>query len=1208
MSDVGSLVVRVAMENSSFNQGVQNLQRSMRVIQSEFKNATAGLGEHGKGLEGLKAKQEMLSKSIDVQRDIVDKYKNKLKESKDTLDKNTESQVKLKEKVDQAKKAYEESKNTLGENAEETKKLKSKYEELSQEYTDNEEKLRSNVRTMENWETKTNNAEAKLKDLEGQLKNVSKELTVQENKWTQLSKKLEPIGKKFKDVGGKIEGVGKSLSMKLTAPLAGIGIAASKIGMDFEASMSQVQAFSGATASEMKQLEKAARDAGASTSKSAKDAADALGYMALAGWDSKTSMEALMPVLRLSEAGNIDLARASSLVTDSMSALGITTKDLPKYLDIVAQTARSSNTDIDQMAEAYLSVGGTLRGLKVPLEDSALALGFLANAGVKGSESGKALNAVLLNLTAPAGRAKKALDELKFTAFDSKGKFKGLEKVLFELKGKMQGMTEKQKNMYLSMIGGKEHVKDLNALLNGLDDTYDQLKGDISKFDGALMDVATTMQSNNKGSITALKSALEELGLKIYDSLKPSIASLVDFLQRLTDKFNSLSPKTQENIVKFGMLTAAIGPVTFGVGKLISGIGGGISTIASFAGWIGKTAGVAKGLGTAATVASGTAGVGGLAGLGTALGGAVVAAAPAALAIGAVAGAGYMVHKGLTQEAIPALDLFASQTELTTERVKLANGEVAEISKTVTHTISEETKKQVGAFMELSQQTGNTLTTMYSQQRQLTDKEVTGLTNKFGEMKDRIVQKYEENKDRTLQKLTETFNGMKSITAEEQKNIINMYTQHYDQQIKKTQEKEDKIKEILNKAKTQKEGLTQSQYNELLKLQRGYESEAIKLLSKNKVEQEVILNNLKNSKERINAEMMSDAVKKINKQKEETVKKAKEERDNRVRMAEEMKQQLGPKAEQTANKIIEEANRQYREVKKKAEQTKNEGIKKLEQAYGDLTNTVNTDTGKILTWWDKIKNWWNSWKPEKKKLEIETIQPTSGRMPQYARGTNSHPGGLAVVSEEGREGIVLPNGSFAISGNRGAELVNLPRGTKVIPNRETEKLLKGFGIPGYAKGIGNFNFKGLKGFNGTLNFKNMDSFIEALKEIDVISADSAKLIVKRYGDDIPKAISKTEEKFKYRQESFKRAWEEEEKVFNAQIEALENQKEHANDNMKKELENKIKSTRKQKDARKSQVDEEIKELDRLQKAYIDALKEEENARKQFVSNVNNTTN
>lgn len=523
--EIGSLNVKIGLDSSGFQNGIASLNREMRVLDSQFKASTAALGEHGKGLEGLKLKSDSLTKQTDIQ----------------------------KQRVEALDAAHKKSVETKGQDAKATKDL----------------------------EIKLNNAKAKLSSMEQDLKNVNKEIETQSSSWYKLGQALEPIGNKMQDIGKGMESVGKDLTKTVTLPIAGIGAAAIKIGMDFEESMSKVKAMSGATGEEMVLLEQAARDAGASTSKSAKDAADALGFMALAGWDSTTSMEALMPVLRLSEAGNIDLAKASSLVTDSMSAMGLTTQELPGYLNIVAQTARSSNTDIDQMAEAYLKVGGTLRGLGVPLEESALALGLLANSGIKGSEAGTALNAVMTNLTAPTGRAKQALEELSFSAFDSEGNFKGLENVLFDLKDKLAGMTEEQRNTYLAMIGGKEHVKDLNALLNGLDDSYDDLTASIKESDGALEDVAKTMQDNNKGSLTALKSAIEELGLKIYDVLKPSIANIIEAIQGFIDKLNSLSPAQQETIVKLGLLVAAIGPALLIFGKIITVVGSAITAFST---------------------------------------------------------------------------------------------------------------------------------------------------------------------------------------------------------------------------------------------------------------------------------------------------------------------------------------------------------------------------------------------------------------------------------------------------------------------------------------------------------------------------------------------------------------------------------------------------------------------------------------------------
>lgn len=422
----------------------------------------------------------------------------------------------------------------------------------------------------------------RLKDsFTGPMGKVIESTAKSQRQLNRMSKDIQRTGRNMTRFGG-------NLTKTVTLPIVGIGIAAAKLGMDFEASMSNVSALSGATGNSLKELETKAREMGAKTSKTAKDAADAMGYMALAGWKQKEIIGGIEPVLRLAEAGNMDLARASSLTTDSLSTMGLTVKDLPHYLDVVAQTARSSNTDIDQMAQAYIGVGGVLKSLNVPLEESAVHLGVLANRGVKGSEAGTALNAVMMNLTAPMGRAKKALGALNLSAFDSQGKFKGMTNVLLELQKKTSGMTEQQRNMYLSMIGGKEHVKNLNALMSGLDGDLEKLTKSIGGADGALMDMAETMQKNNKGSITRLSSALQELGLKIYDNLKPTIASIVGWLERMTATLNGMSPETQQMVVKILAIAAAAGPTILIIGKMVMGVGKAIKIFTAFSAAISK--------------------------------------------------------------------------------------------------------------------------------------------------------------------------------------------------------------------------------------------------------------------------------------------------------------------------------------------------------------------------------------------------------------------------------------------------------------------------------------------------------------------------------------------------------------------------------------------------------------------------------------------
>lgn len=390
---------------------------------------------------------------------------------------------------------------------------------------------------------------ANLRDFERQMRRVTREISY---------------------LGNKLESAGKSLATKVTLPILGVGAAAAKIGMEFEKSMSEVSAVTGATGEEFNELEKLAREMGSKTSKSAKDAADAIKYMGLAGWDTGQIMKGLEPVLRLSEAGNIDLGRASDLVTDSMSALGLSVDELGAYLDQMAQTSRKSNTNIDMLAEAMIVVGGTFKNLNTPLDEANALLGILANRGKKGSEAGTALNSILVNLTSGAGQAGKAMKELGLSAFDSQGNFKGISNVLKELREKLSGMTEEQRNTYFAMIGGKTQIDTLNALLDGVGKEYDELRENIQDSNGALSDMAKTMQDNNLGALTRLKSALEEAALSIYDTLKPSIEAIIAKIQEWTDWFNNLSPEMKELIVKIGLIAAAIGPLLIVIAKTIT--------------------------------------------------------------------------------------------------------------------------------------------------------------------------------------------------------------------------------------------------------------------------------------------------------------------------------------------------------------------------------------------------------------------------------------------------------------------------------------------------------------------------------------------------------------------------------------------------------------------------------------------------------------
>src|SRR5690625_3394064 len=338
---------------------------------------------------------------------------------------------------------------------------------------------------------------------------------------------------------------------------AGLGFAV-KTAATFEAAMSEVGAISGATGKDMKLLEETAREWGATTSFSATEAADGLKYMALAGWDVDQMMSGIGPVLHLAEAGALDLGRASDLVTDSMSAMGITVDDLDGYLDKVAQTSRKSNTDIDALMEAFVVAGGTFERFNVPLEEANAFLGILANRGTKGSEAGTALNAIMTRIGQSTGPAADALEEMGVSAYDADGNFRGMETVMKDIQVEMEGMTDKEKAHYTQQLAGLNHGKSFTKMLQGLGNEYDELKGDIENSKGALQEMRDEMKDNLQGALENLGSAIEDIAISIGDALLPYVKMATQFLQKMADGFIGLSEPMKKAIAIIAAISAVV--------------------------------------------------------------------------------------------------------------------------------------------------------------------------------------------------------------------------------------------------------------------------------------------------------------------------------------------------------------------------------------------------------------------------------------------------------------------------------------------------------------------------------------------------------------------------------------------------------------------------------------------------------------------------
>lgn len=352
------------------------------------------------------------------------------------------------------------------------------------------------------------------------------------------------------------KGLAKLAKTAATAGAAGAAamgaFAASSLNTykDFQQSMSNVAGILSidTTSDTYAKLESAAREAGKSTTKTAQESADALSYMALAGWSVEDSMNGLMPILRASEATGADLATTSDLVTDSMSALGLQTNELNHYLDVCARAQNKSNTTLTQMQEAYIACGGTFKNFGTKLDESGALLGILANRGIKGAEAGNSLQSTLVNLTKKSGESYKAMKALGVSAYDSQGKFKGVTTTLKELQEKTAGLTDEQRDTYLTMIGGKSQLTTLNALMAGLSNTlpdgtkeFETLREELKNCEGSLDRMADTMTNNLSGAMARAQSATDDLKISIGAKLEPYVTKFLNWFAEMlpdaTEKF-----------------------------------------------------------------------------------------------------------------------------------------------------------------------------------------------------------------------------------------------------------------------------------------------------------------------------------------------------------------------------------------------------------------------------------------------------------------------------------------------------------------------------------------------------------------------------------------------------------------------------------------------------------------------------------------------
>lgn len=599
---------------SDFKRKIQDITQNLKTLDKQLAEATSKFSMSSdkmrlnsetaanltKQLDFLRQKQDLLKAAVQRADNQVADSNAKLAQARAAYDQTSREVFKLKDKLEFAKKLW-------GENSEEVKKYAARLKEGEQrqkeaakavtaaekEVDKAKKAYHSMAQQLAETSTQVNKTEDRIYELEHAEEQGEEEATRFTKVVEKLEKALDAFGKALQALPGILSTVGHAIATVATAPLkaleasfkavttelelgikgletygravvdAGkkVGEFSSSKGMSFEASMSRVAAYSNASAEDLQRLSDAAKEMGATTSKTASEAADALGYLALNGYDTEQMLATLKPIVKASEAGGMDLATAANLTANALTAYGKKAEDAEEFLNILTAAQNNSATSLEQLLTAYVDLAGTFNTLHVGFEESATLMGQMANAGIKGSEAGTALNSVMLRLLETNKNSADAFERLGISAYDSEGNFKGLTNVLGEMNAAMAEMSEQERIMTLKDVFGvrmfQQGLKFLQSVADsqGYSELYDTLSSAYEN--NYLYKTAETMMNNLQGRITILKSATEALGIAMYgtfsDKILGNVEKMTDWVNVLTDgvengDLEQVIPKLGEDI------------------------------------------------------------------------------------------------------------------------------------------------------------------------------------------------------------------------------------------------------------------------------------------------------------------------------------------------------------------------------------------------------------------------------------------------------------------------------------------------------------------------------------------------------------------------------------------------------------------------------------------------------------------------------------
>lgn len=1018
--EIGSLVVRVGLDGSNFDKGMKNLNAQMNLARSEMRALGGSFDKSGKSIEGLRFKQDGLSKQYQIQGARV-------------------------------------------------QELSKQYDQLVQAHgKESDAALRAGA--------KLNNAVGSYEKMGNQLGEVTKELAFQESKWGKATASLESFSQSMNKTGDEAISRGKKLTTGLTLPIAGLGAIALKTGINFQAQMSKVQAISGATGKDFEALRGQAKALGRDTIFSATEAGEGMEYLALAGWKTKDIMAGMPGLLDLAAAGSMDLGRAADITSDTMQAFGIEASKAGHSADVFAYAQANANTNVEQMGEAMKYAAPVANSFKWSLEETAAAQMALADSGLKGSIAGQAFASSLTRLAKPSENTSKIWKSTNSEFFTAEGQLKKMPDLVKELEKATKDMTEEQKAGYLSATFGAEAYKHWAVLIERGSDELRDMTTELENSDGTAKKMAKTMTDNAQGAIKEFMSAVENLSIMASEHLLPAVTDLIKLFTKWTLGFAEMSPEAQKTVLAVAGLVAAMGPMNllFGTGfKMVGKFAGGLAGITGKFGRMQVQSGAATGAlsafgGAAATTRTGALRTAGSLATATgsmsrmskgaglakvamgALGGPIGLLATVGLPALIAGGVALVTH--LNKEAMPSLDSFGNK-------------------------VSDSTTKAYLGYKDLNDKATSQLNELFWSGDKITKEGTESLIGLFDQMTDQIAASMETKFNDSYKIMQDFFANSKHLSKKEQDEILKDMKDGHEKRKKQLEDDSAREKEIMNTASKEKRALTKSEQAEINAIQKRKDRIAVESMSKSEQEQKAILERLKVDSGKITARQAADTVQNSEKARKGSVKEANKNYESQVSTFIKMRDETGEMTKEQADRNIKEAKRQRDETVKKAESMHKNVVKQAKEQAEGQEHYVNWTTGEVKSHWDMLVgqtadmindfsgaiNW------VLKHIGLESLQiprwEAGGRAKpkkkpkKNAYGTGGHPGGDMILGDgrgfnAGSELVMLPSGQTFLSAPRDTLYPNMPKGTEVLPAYKTKQVMQMSGTPKYAWGIG----------------------------------------------------------------------------------------------------------------------------------------------------------